>query len=120
MPESRDKKINSKPLLKSEYMFLFFLIMQDENENESLALTSMEAEFTRPLWVFGYHSYDFISSEKNADFIACSYRSLMLEPSSLHKLVLFDLHDFIVCQLQTKWTIRISHFGCQYITYLFT
>lgn len=56
---------------------------------------SLEAEFTRPAWVFGINSYEIINEQSN--IIACSYRYLclyfILHPSfGLYKLYLFLLY----------------------------
>ncbi|XP_021856255.1 uncharacterized protein [Spinacia oleracea] len=45
-----------------------------ESKNEVIALYSMEAEFARPLWVFGMSSYEVINSRDQTNLIACSYR----------------------------------------------
>ncbi|OUZ99806.1 Peptidase S9 [Macleaya cordata] len=45
-----------------------------EHKNEVVPIYSMDAEFTRPFWVFGVYSYDFIQSNENNNLIACSYR----------------------------------------------
>ncbi|XP_058088673.1 uncharacterized protein LOC131235501 [Magnolia sinica] len=45
-----------------------------EQGNELLALSSLDAEFTRPLWVFGIRSYDFVQNTGKDNYIACSYR----------------------------------------------
>ncbi|KAL7002783.1 hypothetical protein U1Q18_003940 [Sarracenia purpurea var. burkii] len=45
-----------------------------EEKSEVRAVYSLEAEFTRPLWVFGTNSYDFISSNEHTNVLACSYR----------------------------------------------
>ncbi|KAL9263883.1 hypothetical protein AKJ16_DCAP16174 [Drosera capensis] len=45
-----------------------------ESKNEVLELYSMEAEFARPLWVFGMSSYDFIREDDQRNLIACTYR----------------------------------------------
>ncbi|XP_019105164.2 uncharacterized protein LOC104899002 isoform X2 [Beta vulgaris subsp. vulgaris] len=45
-----------------------------ESTNEVKALYSMEAEFARPLWVFGMSSYEIIDSRDQNNLIACSYR----------------------------------------------
>ncbi|OMO74886.1 hypothetical protein COLO4_26452 [Corchorus olitorius] len=45
-----------------------------ESKNEVLPLYSLNAEFARPLWVFGMNSYEFIKSELEKTLIACSYR----------------------------------------------
>ncbi|GAB2219060.1 hypothetical protein Droror1_Dr00006687 [Drosera rotundifolia] len=46
----------------------------NESTNEVLELYSMEAEFARPLWVFGMSSYDFIQEDDQRNLIACTYR----------------------------------------------
>ncbi|KAI3523036.1 hypothetical protein L1887_01091 [Cichorium endivia] len=43
-----------------------------ESDNTVLPLYSLEAEFTRPSWIFGINSYEIINEQKN--LIACSYR----------------------------------------------
>lgn len=45
-----------------------------ESKNEVVALYSMEAEFARPLWVFGMSSYEIVCSQERKNLIACSYR----------------------------------------------
>ncbi|KAJ4966550.1 hypothetical protein NE237_018399 [Protea cynaroides] len=45
-----------------------------EHKNEVVTVYSLDAEFTRPLWVFGFSSYDFVQSKGNNDLIACTYR----------------------------------------------
>ncbi|KAE8100622.1 hypothetical protein FH972_018505 [Carpinus fangiana] len=45
-----------------------------ESENEVVAVYSLDAEFARPLWVFGMNSYEFIQSNEQKNLIACSYR----------------------------------------------
>ncbi|XP_042494684.1 uncharacterized protein LOC122073991 isoform X2 [Macadamia integrifolia] len=45
-----------------------------EHKNEVLTLYSLDAEFTRPFWCFGFSSYDFIQSNGNNNLIACSFR----------------------------------------------
>ncbi|XP_054817295.1 probable dipeptidyl-peptidase 5 [Prosopis cineraria] len=45
-----------------------------ESENKVMPVYSLDAEFTRPLWVFGMNSYEFIQSDKKKSLIACSYR----------------------------------------------
>lgn len=44
----------------------------NESKNEVILVYSLEAEFTRPLWVFGISSYDFLGDEHHS--IVCSYR----------------------------------------------
>ncbi|KVI00013.1 hypothetical protein Ccrd_021758 [Cynara cardunculus var. scolymus] len=43
-----------------------------ESDNTVASVYSLEAEFARPLWVFGMNSYELIKEQKN--LIACSYR----------------------------------------------
>ncbi|XP_073020320.1 LOW QUALITY PROTEIN: acylamino-acid-releasing enzyme [Primulina eburnea] len=43
-----------------------------ESMNEVLPVYSLDAEFAKPLWVFGMNSYEFIPGQKN--LIACNYR----------------------------------------------
>ncbi|CAO2817837.1 unnamed protein product [Amaranthus hypochondriacus] len=45
-----------------------------ESKSEVIALYSMEAEFARPLWVFGMNSYEVIESCDRKNLIACTYR----------------------------------------------
>ncbi|PIN12817.1 Dipeptidyl aminopeptidase [Handroanthus impetiginosus] len=45
-----------------------------ESTNEVLPIYSINAEFTRPLWVFGLNSYEFLQSPTRKNLIACSYR----------------------------------------------
>ncbi|KAH0673792.1 uncharacterized protein [Solanum tuberosum] len=45
-----------------------------EDKNEVLAIYSLNAEFTRPFWVFGNRCYDIIERKEESTIIACSYR----------------------------------------------
>ncbi|OUZ99805.1 Peptidase S9 [Macleaya cordata] len=45
-----------------------------EHKNEVVPIYTLDAEFTRPFWVFGLCSYDFVQSTGNNNLIACSYR----------------------------------------------
>ncbi|KAF5200486.1 Dipeptidyl aminopeptidase biii [Thalictrum thalictroides] len=47
-----------------------------EEKNEVVPVYILDAEFSRPIWVFGICSYDFIKNHKNNDsnLLACSYR----------------------------------------------
>eukprot|EP00268_Persea_americana_P023706 TRINITY_DN2322_c0_g2_i3.p1 TRINITY_DN2322_c0_g2~~TRINITY_DN2322_c0_g2_i3.p1 ORF type:complete len:737 (+),score=131.99 TRINITY_DN2322_c0_g2_i3:286-2496(+) len=45
-----------------------------EGIDELQALCTLDAEFTRPLWVFGFSSYDFIQNSGKANSIVCTYR----------------------------------------------
>ncbi|XP_055818077.1 uncharacterized protein LOC129886313 isoform X2 [Solanum dulcamara] len=45
-----------------------------ESFNEVLPVYSLDAEFTRPLWIFGMKSYDFLKNHDQDTSIACSYR----------------------------------------------
>ncbi|XP_078157356.1 dipeptidyl-peptidase 5-like [Carex rostrata] len=44
-----------------------------EDKNEAVPVYSLNAEFTRPLWVFGISSYDFLENG-GVNRIVCSYR----------------------------------------------
>ncbi|KAL0438664.1 UNVERIFIED_CONTAM: hypothetical protein Slati_2349400 [Sesamum latifolium] len=46
-----------------------------ESTNEVLPVYPLNAEFTKPLWVFGLSSYDFLQSPSQKNLIACSYRT---------------------------------------------
>lgn len=52
----------------------FFNLLQIESENKAVPVYSLDAEFARPLWVFGMNSYEFVKSPKQRNLIACSYR----------------------------------------------
>ncbi|XP_027340404.1 dipeptidyl peptidase family member 6-like [Abrus precatorius] len=45
-----------------------------ESDNIVLPVYSLDAEFSRPLWVFGINSYEFVQSHNHRNLIACSYR----------------------------------------------
>ncbi|KAB2076102.1 hypothetical protein ES319_A06G017900v1 [Gossypium barbadense] len=45
-----------------------------ESKNEVLPLYPLNAEFARPLWIFGMNSYEFIKNEAGKTLIACTYR----------------------------------------------
>lgn len=51
------------------------LWQQIESNNEVVAVYSIDAEFARPLWIFGMNSYEFLQSHGQKELIACSYRS---------------------------------------------
>ncbi|GJZ36713.1 alpha/beta hydrolases superfamily protein [Tanacetum coccineum] len=68
-----------------------------ESVNKVLPVYSLEAEFTRPSWVFGINSYEILTEQKN--LIACSYRQ---KGRSYLGVVDKDKHTFSV--LQTPFT----------------
>ncbi|CAD5165169.1 unnamed protein product [Musa acuminata subsp. malaccensis] len=45
-----------------------------EHKNNVVAVYPFNAEFTRPLWVFGISSYDFVGKDGENDNIVCTYR----------------------------------------------
>ncbi|KAL2455144.1 alpha/beta-Hydrolases superfamily protein [Abeliophyllum distichum] len=45
-----------------------------ESTNAVLPVYSLNAEFARPLWVFGMNSYEFVLNPGQRNLIACSYR----------------------------------------------
>lgn len=46
----------------------------NEEKSEVHVIYSLDAEFGRPLWVFGISSYDFIQRNEKNHVLACSYR----------------------------------------------
>ncbi|KAG6498120.1 hypothetical protein ZIOFF_046029 [Zingiber officinale] len=53
---------------------LRFGVLVDEKKNEVVAIYSLDAEFTKPLWVFGISSYDFVWKDVDSSKIICTYR----------------------------------------------
>ncbi|KAK3039385.1 hypothetical protein RJ639_027634 [Escallonia herrerae] len=47
-----------------------------ESRNDVLPVYSLDAEFARPLWVFGMNSYEVILSNEQKNLIVCTYRCL--------------------------------------------
>ncbi|KAG6434606.1 hypothetical protein SASPL_106244 [Salvia splendens] len=45
-----------------------------ESTNEVLPVYTLNAEFTKPLWVFGLNSYDFLQKPDKKNLISCNYR----------------------------------------------
>ncbi|XP_019423929.1 PREDICTED: dipeptidyl-peptidase 5 [Lupinus angustifolius] len=45
-----------------------------DSENKVSPIYTLDAEFARPLWIFGMNSYEFVQSHKQRNLIACSYR----------------------------------------------
>ncbi|KAI4336946.1 hypothetical protein L6164_015414 [Bauhinia variegata] len=45
-----------------------------ESESKVIPVYSLDAEFTRPLWVFGLNSYEFVESHEQRNLVACGYR----------------------------------------------
>ncbi|CAK9185843.1 unnamed protein product [Ilex paraguariensis] len=45
-----------------------------DSDNQVLPVYSLDAEFARPLWVFGMNSYEFVQSHGQKNLFACSYR----------------------------------------------
>ncbi|PSR99741.1 Dipeptidyl aminopeptidase [Actinidia chinensis var. chinensis] len=45
-----------------------------ESDNKVLPVYSLDAEFSRPLWVFGLNSYQLLQSHEQKSLIACTYR----------------------------------------------
>ncbi|XP_076937588.1 dipeptidyl-peptidase 5-like [Bidens hawaiensis] len=64
-----------------------------EPDNKVVPVYSLEAEFTRPSWVYGINSYEMIKEHKN--LIACSYRQKgrsYLGVLDINTSSLIDLH----------------------------
>lgn len=49
-------------------------VVQVESENKVVPVYLLNAEFARPLWIFGMNSYEFIKSDDHKNLIVCSYR----------------------------------------------
>ncbi|KAF4346569.1 uncharacterized protein LOC115695570 [Cannabis sativa] len=45
-----------------------------ESDNKVVQVYSLDAEFSKPLWVFGINSYELISGDEGKSLIACTYR----------------------------------------------
>lgn len=56
------------------FFFSNFNLLQIESENKVVPIYSLDAEFARPLWIFGMNSYVFVQSPQQKKLIACSYR----------------------------------------------
>ncbi|KAL6216539.1 hypothetical protein ACLB2K_009762 [Fragaria x ananassa] len=67
---------NGHQLTSLSYTFPDSLTLwqQVESTNEVISVYSLDAEFSKPLWVFGFNSYEFIESHEQKNLIACSYR----------------------------------------------
>lgn len=74
------------------------ILVQIEHKSEVMVVYSLDAELTRPLWVFGNNSYDFVQKNGQSDLLACSYRSPVFQ-----KLLYLSLFMFFF--------VRVFHFG---------
>lgn len=76
------------------------LNQQIESNNEVVSVYSLDAEFARPLWIFGMNSYEFVQSHGQKELIACSYRSQKNNNSyffSYHYFFIILLFTFTFC-----------------------
>ncbi|PQQ13879.1 uncharacterized protein Pyn_06383 [Prunus yedoensis var. nudiflora] len=80
-PTIKESPIEPKWSSKGELFFItdrqsgyWNLYKWVESNNEVLSVYSLDAEFSKPLWVFGINSYEFIQSHEQKNVIACSYR----------------------------------------------
>lgn len=62
----------------SFYYTIFFFWGQVEHKNEIVPVYTLDAEFTRPLWVFGISSYDFIENNTEGYNIVTTYRFVLI------------------------------------------
>ncbi|XP_047075738.1 acylamino-acid-releasing enzyme-like isoform X1 [Lolium rigidum] len=46
----------------------------DEQSNVVVQVYSIDAEFSKPMWIFGVSSYDFLRNDDSSQKIACCYR----------------------------------------------
>ena len=51
-----------------------YFLRQVESVKKVVSVYSLDAEFSKPLWIFGINSYEFIKSQEGKNLIACSYR----------------------------------------------
>ncbi|KAI7754617.1 hypothetical protein M8C21_018206, partial [Ambrosia artemisiifolia] len=82
-----------------------------EPENKVVPVYSLEAEFTRPSWVFGINSYEIIDEQKH--LIACSYRQ-----KGRSYLGVLDVNKSALTNLQIPFTdLRniTRGFSCLYV-----
>ncbi|TQD97503.1 hypothetical protein C1H46_016904 [Malus baccata] len=80
-PSMKESPIEPKWSSKGELFFItdrksgyWNLYKWVESGNEVISVYSLDAEFSKPLWVFGMNSYEFIQSHESKNIIACSYR----------------------------------------------
>ncbi|KAM1134065.1 hypothetical protein ACFX19_043945 [Malus domestica] len=80
-PSMKESPIEPKWSSKGELFFItdrksgyWNLYKWVESSNEVISVYSLDAEFSKPLWVFGMNSYEFIQSHESKNIIACSYR----------------------------------------------
>ncbi|KAM1312889.1 uncharacterized protein LOC126603532 [Malus sylvestris] len=80
-PSIKESPIEPKWSSKGELFFItdrkggyWNLYKWVESSNEVVSVYSLDAEFSKPLWVFGMNSYEFIESHESKNIIACSYR----------------------------------------------
>ncbi|KAM0933255.1 putative bleomycin hydrolase [Dioscorea sansibarensis] len=84
-----------------------------EDENEIVPVYALDAEFTRPSWVFGFNSYDFIMNNEKDYNIVISYRK-----SGKSYLGMFDNTESTFSALDIPFTDInniVAGFGCLYI-----
>lgn len=83
-----------------------------EQKNEVLPIYSLDAEFTKPLWVFGTCSYDFIE-DNGRNIVACNYRQ-----NGKSYLGILDVTQKSLSVLNVLFTDMnnvISASGCVYV-----
>ncbi|KAL3732789.1 hypothetical protein ACJRO7_022330 [Eucalyptus globulus] len=68
-------------------------------EDKVLPLCPLNAEFARPLWVFGMNSYEVIQSDEQKTLIACSYR-----PMGRSHLAIIDVLQSSLVSLDIPFT----------------
>lgn len=88
------------------------LLHQIEDQNEVLAIYSLDAEFTRPFWVFGNRCYDIIEGKDGSTIIACSYRSLSPFKCYPSSFALFSL-PLLESSVDTSNKFGLSIMSCR-------
>jgi hypothetical protein len=58
----------------SVFSFVLICVWQDEQSNAVTPLYSLDAEFSKPMWIFGVSSYDFLGIDDTSHKVVCCYR----------------------------------------------
>lgn len=68
-----------------------------ESTKEVLPVYTLNAEFTKPLWVFGLNSYDFLHKSDQKDLISCSYRYAETLIRFVNNIFFFFMNFLLLC-----------------------
>ncbi|EMS63628.1 hypothetical protein TRIUR3_32543 [Triticum urartu] len=64
----------------------------DEQSNVVVQVYSLDAEFSKPMWVFGVSSYAFLGNDDQSQKIVCCYRLLQFSVLTVFVLWLYGIH----------------------------